>query len=49
MQPAFSFDGIGYLDIESRVHSIYILLIQFFTKKLYGFAKTLKMNNFPFP
>ena len=48
MQPAFSFDGIGYLDVKSWVHSIYILLIQFFAKKLYRFAKTLEMNDFPF-
>lgn len=37
------------LDIESRVHEVDILLIQFFTQQLHGFAEALEVNDLPFP
>ena len=33
------------LHIERWVHIIYILLVQFFTKQLYGFSKALEMDD----
>ena len=37
------------LDIECRIHEVYILFIQFFTQQLHGFAEALEVNDLPFP
>ena len=37
------------LDIEGRIHEVYILLIQFFTQQLHGFAEALEVNDLPLP
>ena len=36
------------LFVKRRVHAVDIFLVEFFTQKLNGFPKPLKMNNFPF-
>ena len=38
-----------FLDIKCRVHKIHILLIQFFTQQLHGFAEALEVDDLPFP
>lgn len=37
------------LPIQSRVHVIYVFLIQPFPKKLAGLTETLEMNDLPLP
>lgn len=37
------------LDIEGRIHEVDILLVQFFTQQLHGFAEALEVNDLPFP
>lgn len=36
------------LHIKCRIHIVDVFLVQFFTKKLNRFAKTLEMNDFTF-
>ena len=38
---------LSALHIEGGIHTVHVLLVQFFPQKLYGFTETLEMNNFP--
>ena len=39
----------SFLHIKSRVHGIYILLIQLLPQKFHRFAEALEVNDFPLP
>lgn len=41
-----SWSGV-FLDIERRIHAVYILLVQLFPELLHAFSKPLKMDDFP--
>ena len=37
------------LDIKCGIHEVYVFLIQLFPQQLHCFAKSLEVDNFPFP
>ena len=37
------------LQIDSRIHIIHVLLVQFLPQQLHCLTETLEMNDFPFP
>ena len=37
------------LQIKCRVHKVHVLLVQLFPQQLDGLAKTLEVDNLPFP
>lgn len=42
-------EALFCLHVDSRIHKVYILVVQLLTQQLNSFTETLKMNDLPFP